>query len=77
MLPMYNVTFHSKVGLRLVEELRSRMKNCIKEDPIRPVAQIYEEQYNSLKDGLDGADREEFISLCPNLHAMERNLYRY
>ena len=66
-----------QVGLRLLEEFRRRVREAIREDPTRPVAQTYEAQMTEMSSSLDGQDREDFIAHCPNLRAMERSLYRY
>ena len=38
-----------KVGLRLVEECQTRIKEKIGDDPLCPVAGIYEEQITNIK----------------------------
>ena len=62
--------------MRLVEDLRIKVRDAIRIDPIRPVAQIYEELFSDLKNSLEGAPREEFISMCPPLSSMIPSLYR-
>jgi hypothetical protein len=52
------------------------MRNAIRSDPLRPVAEIYEEVFSDVKNNLDGTDKEEFVSLCPNFQSMEGSLYR-
>ena len=49
--------------MRLVEDLRIKIQDAIQKDPIRPVAQIYEEIFSELKNSLEGVPREEFISI--------------
>ena len=52
------------------------MRSMIGVDPLRAVSEVYEEVYAAVKSSLTGADKEEFIQLCPNMNSMERNLYR-
>ena len=66
----------SQVGLRLVEEFRRLARSAIEEDPLRPVAQVFEELYSRQKEQLEGSSREEFISMCPPLATLSRSLYR-
>ena len=68
--------FGFQVGLRLVEDLRIKVQDAIKIDPIRPVAQIYEELFSELKNSLEGVPREEFIAMRPPLSSMLASLYR-
>ena len=62
--------------MRLVEDLRIKVQDAIKADPMRPVAPIYEEMFSELKNSLEGVPREEFISMCPPLSSMASSLYR-
>ena len=64
------------MGLRLVQECCFTLKDEIREDPLRPVAQVYEQEVTNIQETLDGADRNEFIAMMPNLKSMERCLYR-
>jgi hypothetical protein len=52
------------------------MRDAIRSDPLHPVAEIYEEVFSDVKNNLDGTDKEEFVSLCPNFQSMEGSLYR-
>ena len=60
-----------------MEEFRRRLREAIREDPTRPVAQNYEAQMTEMTSSLDGQDREDFIAHCPTMRAMERSMYRY
>ena len=60
----------------MVEEMRRGLREAIHEDPIRPVAQHYEERVGLVKATLEGADREDFVAFCPTFRALERCLYR-
>ena len=60
----------------MVSEARHRMRSMIGQDPLRPVAEVYEEVNGQIKAELEGADREEYILLMPNLKIMERSLYK-
>ena len=60
-----------------MEDLRIKIQDAIQKDPIRPVAQIYEEIFSELKNSLEGVPREEFISMCPPLSSMTSSLYRF
>ena len=40
------------------------------------MAEIYQEGYKVME-SFEGADREEFVALCPKVTAMERSLYRW
>ena len=67
-----------QVGLRLVEEFRTRVKENIEADPLRAVAIVYEEEMTRIKEQLgEGGDLEEFTALCPTLSALEPSMYRY
>ena len=67
-----------QVGLRLVEEFRTRVKENIEADPLRAVAIAYEEELTRIKEQLgEGGDLEEFTALCPTLSALEPSMYRY
>ena len=68
--------FPNQVGLRLVEDFRQKVRDVITVNPILPVAQHYEQQLATIKSGLDGADREDFISQCPSLQSMYRIMYQ-
>ena len=65
-----------EVALRLVEEFRRRLREAIMTDPTRPVAQTYEAEMTAMTGSLDGQDKEDFISQCPTMRAMERSMYR-
>ena len=60
----------------MVCEARHRMRRLIGQDPLRPVADVYEEINGQIKAELEGADREEYVLLMPSLKIMERSLYR-
>ena len=60
-----------------MEEFRRRLREAIRVDPTRPVAQTYEAQMTEMTSSLDGQDREDFIAHCPTMRAMERSMYRY
>ena len=60
-----------------MEDLRIKIQDAIQKDPIRPVAQIYEEIFSELKNSLEGVPRDEFISMCPPLCSMTSSLYRF
>ena len=65
-----------QVGLRMVEEFRTRVREKIEADPLRAVAIAYEEELTRIKEQLgEGGDLEEFTALCPTLSAC--TLYRY
>ena len=67
-----------QVGLRMVEEFRTRVRENIEADPLRAVAIAYEEELTRIKEQLgEGGDLEEFTALCPTLSAMEPSMYRY
>ena len=40
------------------------------------MAEIYQEGYKVME-SFEGADREEFVALCPKVTAMERSFYRW
>ena len=52
------------------------MRRLIGQDPLRPVAEVYEEINGQIKAELEGADREEYVLIMPSLKIMERPLYR-
>ena len=57
-----------QVGLRMVEEFRTRVRENIEADPLRAVAIAYEEELTRIKEQLgEGGDLEEFTALCPTL----------
>ena len=66
-----------QVGLRMVETFRERCQELVEEDPLKPVAVVYEEQLTLIKSQLDDANLEEFLALCPTLSALSPSLYRY
>ena len=55
-----------QVGLRMVETFRERCQELVEEDPLKPVAVVYEEQLTLIKSQLDDANLEEFLALCPD-----------
>ena len=55
------------MGLRLIEECHNRIKEKIRDDPLCPVAGIYEEEMTNIKERLNGSDRDQFMLLMPNL----------
>jgi len=65
-----------EVGLRLLEEFRRKVKEAVMADPTRPVGQTYEAQIAEMTSSLQPQEKDEFISLCPTLRSMERNLYK-
>ena len=70
------LSFLCQVGLKIVTEARHRVRSMIGQDPLCPVAEVCEEVNRQIKAELEGADREEYILLMPNLKIMERSLYR-
>ena len=66
-----------QVGLRMVEEFRERCKVAVEEDPLRVVAEVYEEELSKIKIELGGDNLEDFTALCPTLSALSPSLYRY
>ena len=52
------------------------MRRMIGQDPVCPVAEVYEEVNGQIKAELEGAHREEYVLLMPSLKIMERSLYR-
>ena len=60
-----------------MEEFRRRLREAIREDPTRPVAQTYEAQMTEMASSLYGQDREDIIAHCPTMRAVERSMYRY
>ena len=60
----------------MVTEARHRMRAMIGQDPLCPVAEVYEEVNGQIKAELEGADREEYVLLMPSLKIMDRSLYR-
>ena len=65
-----------QVGLRMVEEFRSRCKESVEADPLQPVAVVYEAELTRIKNDLEGNDLEEFTALCPTLQTLSPSLYR-
>ena len=52
-----------QVGLRMVEEFRTRVRENIEADPLRAVAIAYEEELTRIKEQLgEGGDLEEFTA---------------
>ena len=76
MLNYTTVIYSVKVGLRLVEQCRQKMREKIRADPLRPVSEVYEEVYNWANCNLDGTDKEEFIAVHPSFKSIESTLYR-
>ena len=62
--------------MQMVCEARHRKGRLIGQDPLRPVAEVYEEINGQIKAELEGADREEYVLIMPSLKIMERPLYR-
>ena len=60
----------------MVTEARHRMRTMTGNNPLRPVAEVYEEMNGQIKAKLEGADREEYVLLMPSLKIMERSFYR-
>ena len=52
------------------------LREAIRQDPTRPVAQTYETQMTGMITSLDGQDREDFIAHRPIMRAMEKRMYR-
>ena len=61
----------------MVERFREICKEAVEDDPLKPVAVVYEEQLAKLKRdmNLDGSDLAEFEGLCPNFNALAPSLY--
>ena len=66
-------------ALRLVERFRKMCKEAIEDDPLQPVAIIYEENLSKIKRdlGIAGVEPTEFEALVPNFLAMAPSLYRW
>ena len=66
-------------ALRLVERFRKMCKEAIEDDPLQPVAIIYEENLSKIKRdlGTAGVEPTEFEALVPNFLAMAPSLYRW
>ena len=66
-------------ALRLVERFRKMCKEAIEDDPLQPVAIIYEENLSKIKRdlGTAGVEPTEFEALVPNFLAMAPNGYRW
>ena len=51
-----------QLGLRMVEKCRTNIKEAIKDDPLRPVMEVYEEQYSLIKESIESSERDEFVN---------------
>ena len=63
----------------MVERFRKMCKEAIEDDPLQPVAIIYEENLSKIKRdlGTAGVEPTEFEALVPNFLAMAPSLYRW
>ena len=52
------------------------MREAIVAQPLRPVAEVYEEVLTLTKALLSSGEQEEFVQFFPTLKSMERSLYR-
>ena len=61
----------------MVERFRKMCKEAIEDDPLQPVAIIYEENLSKIKRdlGTAGVEPTEFDALVPNFLAMAPSLY--
>ena len=59
-----------------MEGARLRMREAIVAQPLRPVAEVYEEVLTLTKALLSSGEQEEFVQFFPTLKSMERSLYR-
>ena len=64
-------------ALRLVERFRKMCKEAIEDDPLQPVAIIYEENLSKIKGdlGTAGVEPTEFDALVPNFLAMAMEIF--
>ena len=65
-----------QVGPRLVEAGRQRMQEAMVAQPLRPVAEVFEEVLTSYTALLSTDEREEFVQFFPTFKSTERSLYR-
>jgi hypothetical protein len=59
-----------------VEEFKNSIRRAINDDPIRVLAEIYEQEMTRIREALDGPDLEDFLATCPNLPSLYPSMHR-